>query len=221
MKEQRESNFELLRIIAMFMIIGGHYFSHGVGLSDNTFSKVFFYSGIFANGNIGVAIFLIISGWFLCSSNFSYKKLFRLCGEILFYSYIAIFITLVLNAKSLTLESVVMALFPISSAWNWYAGNFVIAYAFTPYVRKTCFYLHNNPKEYRNFLLTGCISFIVLGFLTPTNHIVSDLVWMIFLFYVGDYIHLKSIEQSMQKNMRGGVHTVGETVSFCFLAYGR
>lgn len=191
MTKQRESNFEALRVIAIMIIIGGHYFSHGAGLGENVLSSVLYYSGMFTRGNLGVAVFLVLSGWFLCSSKFSYGKLLRMCGEILFYSYLAIVLVGLQKPSALSLEAIVTSIFPISSAMNWYAGNFVIAYAFTPFVRKSCMYFHDNPVEYRSFIITGIVAFVVLGFITPVNFIVSDLVWMIFLFYIGDYVRWK------------------------------
>ena len=64
----RESNFELLRILAMLMIVASHYAVHGIGFDNwttgslvNRWCIAFFFSG----GEIGVALFFMISGYFL------------------------------------------------------------------------------------------------------------------------------------------------------------
>lgn len=71
-KNTRLSNFELLRIVTIFMIIMHHFCIHGIilngweiGISTlnhiNNFILLFFYFG----GQIGINIFLLLTGFFL------------------------------------------------------------------------------------------------------------------------------------------------------------
>lgn len=66
-KRHRESNFELLRIIAMFLIVLHHAIYHGVLAVNNTKyplnSSISFILGM--GGRIGVFLFVLISGYFL------------------------------------------------------------------------------------------------------------------------------------------------------------
>ena len=91
-KKQRNSNLELLRIIAMLFIVA-HYFSiHGFG-SSGSFDEMNF---IIANSNnyliyfldmlgkIGVDVFVIISAYSMINSKFTFKKLLTLGGEFTF-----------------------------------------------------------------------------------------------------------------------------------------
>ena len=60
MHKQRNSNIELLRIIAMFMIIASHY-PHGLSGTDLGYgANRYFYSIFTAFGQVGVGIFLLI-----------------------------------------------------------------------------------------------------------------------------------------------------------------
>ena len=74
----RKSNIELLRIIAIIMIIAHHYCLYGgwskvSGLSINNAILDFLVIG----GKIGVAIFVLISGYFGINSEFKIKKLIK------------------------------------------------------------------------------------------------------------------------------------------------
>lgn len=73
----RQSSFELIRIIAMLMIIGAHYVGHGilkvrtpeaysVFLSGETINRII--SVLYSpGGKIGVALFFMITGYFLAN----------------------------------------------------------------------------------------------------------------------------------------------------------
>lgn len=81
--KKRESNFELLRIFAMFMIITHHYVVHGIlsleGKIDYSvwrmgafFNKIFS-SVLWPGGGIGVALFFMITGYFSVDKEKSLK----------------------------------------------------------------------------------------------------------------------------------------------------
>ena len=93
MKEERDSGIELLRIFAIFMVIGVHIFAYGgyfkaacenTGLvwSSAHFMKLFF--------RPAVDIFVIITGYFMVHSPFdlkkSYKRALSIYGTVYFYS---------------------------------------------------------------------------------------------------------------------------------------
>lgn len=91
----RQSNYELLRIVAMVMIVGSHFAAHGV---ENTLSVAGGETGVYLKGSItnqifvsmlrpggpvGVAIFFLISGYFLIKKEESSIR--KVIKETLFY----------------------------------------------------------------------------------------------------------------------------------------
>ena len=88
--KQRNSSIELLRIVCMFMIVIHHIATHGnysFELQCVTATKLW-HSFINMGGKIGVDTFIIISGYFLINSkpSINIRKIFKLEGQILFYS---------------------------------------------------------------------------------------------------------------------------------------
>ena len=89
---KRQSNFELLRIVAMVMIIFHHFAYHGGFVWD--FSTItiehLWYNLIIMGGKIGVNIFVLISGYFLILNKDKivnlFRKMLKLWGQIFFYS---------------------------------------------------------------------------------------------------------------------------------------
>lgn len=83
--EERNSAFELLRIIAMMAIVICHFATHGGFDFDTTtvtVPKLWWYF-MEMGGNFGVNIFVLISGYFLIVSKnrvFNFKRVLKFWG---------------------------------------------------------------------------------------------------------------------------------------------
>ena len=76
-EKKRESNFELLRIISMIMIIAHHMILHSNLIYYNDYGiKKIIVSFVLYGGKIGVILFILISGYYMVDSKFKIKKFF-------------------------------------------------------------------------------------------------------------------------------------------------
>lgn len=83
-KIQRQSNFEILRIFAIIMIIFHHIAMHSNFSSSNITSYLYIVF-IQMGGKIGVNIFVLISGYFLINTEkIKIKKILKLWGQMFF-----------------------------------------------------------------------------------------------------------------------------------------
>jgi peptidoglycan/LPS O-acetylase OafA/YrhL len=84
----RQSNMELLRIIAMFFIVTHHYVWNGKGycpdISMPGLQAIFFVAG----GSLGINLFMLISGYFLGGgmTQFKTKRLMNMICTVWSYS---------------------------------------------------------------------------------------------------------------------------------------
>lgn len=109
--ENRESNFELLRIISMLLIVMGHCFGT-IGVSEslgiNRFMSIVF--GAFSH--VGVNCFIAISAYFfLLRKIFKISKLFELIVQ--FLAYVFLFVMVAICVESTRSEN---------SIWSVVAG---------------------------------------------------------------------------------------------------
>lgn len=130
MEKKRDSGIELLRILAMFMVIGVHIFLygkyfdraceyHGLVASSAGFMKLFF--------RPAVNIFVIITGYFMIHGSFdlkkSYRRLLPIYGTIFFYSVaIGIVVLMYRSHFEVDMPDYLIAwkmIFPLSSQ-QWY-----------------------------------------------------------------------------------------------------
>lgn len=99
---ERSSNFEMLRIIAMFMIVAAHYAGHGVRhvlfFSESkiwltgSFINRIFTSFLIPGGKIGVGLFFALTGYFMIDKEYKIQRLLKIILEVYFYSILMIII---------------------------------------------------------------------------------------------------------------------------------
>ena len=87
--KKRLANFELLRMLAMLMVVTMHFLSRtgslpeaGQELTERTAAAIL----IEAFCIVAVNVYVFISGYFLSESGFSLKRLLRLLCQVLFYT---------------------------------------------------------------------------------------------------------------------------------------
>lgn len=83
---KRNSNIEILRIISMILIIMHHFSTHGMG-DELTYSFNRYVIAITnLGGKLGATLFVLVSGYYMCKSKITGRKLAKLFGEVFFYS---------------------------------------------------------------------------------------------------------------------------------------
>ncbi|WP_317642888.1 acyltransferase family protein [Bombiscardovia apis] len=139
----RNSNFEALRLFAMFLIVLFHFHWDKANIvSTSSPFKNTILAGLvtlFSNwGNVGDALFFMLSSWFLCEEKQSIKKnLYRawiLELQILFYSGCSIaFYYLVLHIPYHGTEWI-PALFPFATGSWWYVTSYGLFLLISPFL---------------------------------------------------------------------------------------
>ena len=88
MKKTRNSNIEIVRIISMIFIVLSHYTVHnGIENASLPLGLNRYILEISTLGNIGVILFVLISGYFsIEQKEFKFKKIISLYLQVMFYS---------------------------------------------------------------------------------------------------------------------------------------
>jgi len=85
---ERDSNFELLRIVAMLMIIGHHLALYGAPCDDPSYisPNILLCQFIQGGGKLGDNIFILITGYFsITTDKVNYLKIYRLWKQMVFF----------------------------------------------------------------------------------------------------------------------------------------
>lgn len=187
---ERESNFELLRILCMLIIILSHYCVHSgfdTSAISNTFNKYFIMSS--GLGEVGVDCFILISGYFLVSGTFRARKLFQLELEILTYSISISLLTFFLFPDAFAGTELFSVFFPTLTGQYWFMSIYLLLYTLSPF---TNFFLNNaTQKMVETCLISLLAIYIVIPTLTGfTIGGGSSISTHVTLYMLGGYIRL-------------------------------
>lgn len=189
-KPIRQSNIELLRIFAMFLIIVHHFnvhtpFAYGP-IDANSFNPTFFTMALLCTGGIGNVIFMIITGYFSVNSRFNFRKIISLILEMYLYSTLALAIAIIVNRHPISWRELRASLLPIPFG-NWFCAYYVLFSLFIPFLNKLIHHL--SKKEFTLLLSATILVFSILPTLTNVPQISS--MMMFFVGYlIGSYIQL-------------------------------
>lgn len=169
MGKNRESNIELLRIVAMFMILGLHVNKLAIGLPDKTdfincpvtsFMRIFFEQVCI----IGVNIFVLISGWF--GIRYKTKGLCNFLFQSLFFSILLFIPFLLIGYIELNIKNVLSAFLLYKNAY-WFVWAYLILYILSPVLNS---FIDNAEKHiYRNVLILFFTTQTIVHFFTPCD----------------------------------------------------
>ena len=127
----RDTNIDLLKIIAMLMVITIHCLGNG-NLLGNSKIPTYNLVGIKILDTlslVAVPTFFIISGYYMSSYKINLKKIFLLYGRVVFYSLLLYFIGTLINIKI----NKFLVFFQISSNIYWFVNDYFILYMFSPF----------------------------------------------------------------------------------------
>lgn len=139
----RNSSIELLRIIAMFMILAHHFIVHnGYDVLKLPLGpeRIFFQLVMAGGGKVGVVIFFSISAWFFLDREqtikSNLKRVWIMERELLFWSLILVTFYLVFDRADLGAKLMVKSVMPLSMGLWWYATAYAIFLALLPFLSK-------------------------------------------------------------------------------------
>ena len=185
-KTQRNSKFEILRIICMLMIIAHHLVTHGGYLSESVSSVNQGFMNSMIGGKLGVNLFVLISGYFLCKSKFKFSKLIKLMFEILFYSFFIYIVFVATGTVEFSVKEFFCSIFPISTNAYWFMTCYVVMYVLSPFINKV---LNSSSKKECLLLICFLLVFQTIIPLAGFSYL-SNVAWFITLYLIAGFLRL-------------------------------
>jgi len=193
----RQSNMELLRIVAMLMIITLHYLDKGDALPKfEEMSTVNHYITwiVEAFCYVSVNIYVLISGYFLSCSRFTVKKLLLLWGQIVFYSWVigGIFLLTGMVGEGATgLYELIFIALPVTAGHYWFATVYVLLFAVSPFLNAAVAKM--SREQHRACIVVLLIVFSVWNTFLPmtvpmTDREGMDIAWFICVYMIAAYL---------------------------------
>lgn len=133
----RKSNFELMRIIAILMIIGLHYFNGSMGGALQYTSGVnrvisYFFESFFI---IGVNLFILVVGYFnFKKKNVNIVRLFNLLLLAYFYGAMFYLVEIFFGYEKFNLINFIKAINPFLGGSYWFIKYYIILNLLIPFI---------------------------------------------------------------------------------------
>jgi len=210
----RESNMELLRIISMIFIIFFHLISNSnFQYEELNVNNLFIKSGVFF-GELGVNLFILITGYYLCKSKPSFKKIVLLLFEVFFYNLLNYFIGYKVGYIN-SLKELSM-IFPVITGKYWFITAYLLIYMLSPYYNKLIDIF--KKRDYQKFLIINliiwCIIPSIFGFFYNSSEellFYNRFIWLSFMYFVGAYIRMFGVK--MLNSFKKSLITFGISLS--------
>lgn len=160
--KERESKFELLRIVSMVMIMAGHYCYHG-GLMFNGSSSNWMLSAFLKpGGKLGVTCFALISGYFMGKKDFDFMTVIKVACQTVFYSILWTVIIFAMDG-GIGIKAVVRQLFSPVYGGYWYVTAYLSMCLLTPLLNLISSRIEKSGGGYsylsRNHCVSGSVRF--------------------------------------------------------------
>lgn len=194
----RERNFEVIRTVAMFLIVLYHCLTHGVGntygfsaTQSVTLSNVLFSDFMLVFSSISVNLYVMISGYFLVDLSFKMSRIVRTWINACFYSCVITLIFMSLGLIPFSIITMGKSAFPLSTDAYWFVTQYVGLLILSPFLSLLARQL--TYRQYLLLLVGGaflCLSIIPDFPLAKRFHVAhGNSVWSFaYLFLIAAFI---------------------------------
>lgn len=200
---KRQANFEVLRVLAMAMIVAMHFMQKGGILQPLSEDRTAVNASawlIEAFCIVAANCYVLISGYFLVDAQWKLNKLLKLVMQVLFYSFLIPVICYVWGigeVRSWSVYDWITAILPFQMDHYWFATAYVLLFALSPVLAAGVKQLSKKQLEIMIGLLLVyfCLFKSISPVLLATDHYGYDYPWFICLFLIAAYIRLYGADQ--------------------------
>ena len=168
----RNSNMEILRVAALFLIIMYNYAVRGQ-INYSSYYHTDLLNGLFIQyfamgGRLGGMIFICLFGYHQINRSFSLTHLLRIMFELIFYSFILYVVFCMAGTIQFSFRDFVRALFPTLFERWWFALAYIVIYCLTPFLNG---FLNSLSKQRFTYML---VLLVIMWLAIPTVTLLFD-----------------------------------------------
>lgn len=191
--KQRDSSLGLFRIITMLMIVIHHYVMNS-GVIQAIYAQECLTLNSYALlvlggfGKIGINCFMLITGYFMCTKDVSYIKLFKILFMLEFYKLIIYFTFIFTGYEVFTLKGCIKTLMPLLSIQYGFINTFIVFFLFIPFLNILIRGMTQKQHLHLCLLSVGIYSFWPSLFIPQVT--LGYVGWFMILYFVASYLRL-------------------------------
>ena len=196
-RDGRNYGLDLMRCVAMIMVVILHYLGKGGILVSHSFQGAYEAKDVTswfleALCIVAVNLYMLMSGYLLSAGSFKLSRLLGLVVKIWLYSVIVGFAGIALGTPTETVDTYfrLRLLLPISMNTYWFMTAYVLFYCLVPVLSMAAKDMDKKKMQ----VVIGCLLFfhVILKTILPVklenDAIGMDAMWYIVLFFIAAYI---------------------------------
>lgn len=188
MAKTRKSNFELLRIVSMLMIIV-HHISLGCPWPQGEVGKCVVLLVMQFGGKLGVDLFMLITGYMSIKSRFKVRSLLRVAFQTWFYSVAILLLFLVFARGDVNdVKMFIKSFIPNLSCLYWFVTFYIGVVLISPFLNALVAALGQDGTK--KLLAVLLFAFSVIPTFVRLTFILNNLAWFSFLYLLAGYMRL-------------------------------
>lgn len=197
--KSRDSNFELLRIVSMMMIVLWHILMHGNVIINCTNDALkIILALIFFSLAAHVNSFILVMGYYQSKSKFKFRKLLSIIFQTIFYSIIVLTVGIYMGwIEDPNIVTLIKFVLPEAISNYWFIGCYLLVYVFSDYLN---FLINKLSKiQLRNLLIICFLVFSISPFLTGyviVNTSYANIGMFVTLYLLGGYFRLYPLKEN-------------------------
>ncbi len=179
----------------MLLIVAHHYVVNsgltnegGLIYSDPMSWRSMFLLIFGAFGKTGINCFVLITGYFMCKSEITAKKFFKLLFEIEFYKIVIWVVFLLTGYETFSLAGLLKALLPIRTLSTGFTSCYLVFFLFILFLN--ILVRSMNEKQHIKLLLLCTFMYIIIGTIPGFSVAMNYVSWFVVLYFIGSYIRL-------------------------------
>ena len=195
---KRQANFEILRVLAMAMIVAMHFMQRGGILQpfgqDKSVANMFAWL-IESFCIVAANCYVLIAGYFLADAEWKVQKLFKVVAQVFFYALLIPVVCMLFgigNVRAWSVYEWIVAVLPLQTEHYWFATAYVLLFMLCPILAAGVKVLSKKQLEITIglFLIYFCVFKSIVPILLSTDNYGYDYPWFICLFLIAAYIKL-------------------------------
>lgn len=186
--KERLSNFELMRVISMIMIIMWHIITRSkieYNCSESISIIIRFIKSIIV---VHVNSFILVSGYFQYNKQINNRKIFDIIKESWFYRVLFIVIFMILGYETLTKDTIKeFSIIDITQNY-WFVNYYIALLIISPFINKMIKIM--TQKEHRSLIIILMILFSIIPTISSNKNIDNSgfsLIQFILMYIIGSY----------------------------------
>ena len=191
---ERQSNIELLRIVLTFLVVAHHYVVNSGVNELFDFTKPASSNTLFLQwwgmwGKTAINAFVLITGYFMCNSRLTIRKILKLYLQVQFYLIFGFLVLFLIGYEHISISGVVNLLaWPLMWLNHGFIASFLVFYAFIPLYNVV---IAKQSRVALLFWASMLVGIYVIPYTFLGNHQVFNYVgWYVALYFTGAYLRL-------------------------------